>query len=60
MVRKFFYGDDPLGKKSKKAAGAVSTEGAGRKKVFALNASAFIQKKMAEQQAKDSKKGEKK
>lgn len=57
MARKFFYGDDPLGKKSKKSTGAG--DGA-RKKVFGLNASAFIQKKMAEQQAKDSEKDEKK
>lgn len=58
MVKKFFYGDDPLGKKSKKSAG--TGDGAGRKKVFGLNASAFIQKKMAEQQAKDSEKDDKK
>lgn len=57
MARKFFYGDDPLGKKSKKSTGAGD---GGRKKVFGLNASAFIQKKMAEQQAKDSEKDEKK
>lgn len=58
MARKFFYGDDPLGKKSKKSTGA--SEGTGRKKVFGVNASAFIQKKMAEQQAKESDKDEKK
>ena len=50
MVKKFFYGDDPLGKREKKSAG--SADGAGRKKVFGLNASAFIQRKMAEQQTK--------
>lgn len=58
MVKKFFYGDDPLGKREKKSAG--SAEGAGRKKVFGMNAAAFIQKKMAEQQAKaDDKEGKK-
>ncbi len=58
MVKKFFFGDDPLGKREKKSAS--STDGAGRKKVFGLNASAFIQRKMAEQQAKaDEKEGKK-
>lgn len=58
MVKKFFYGDDPLGKREKKSAG--SAEGAGKKKMFGLNASAFIQRKMAEQQAKaDEKEGKK-
>ena len=50
MVKKVFFGDDPAGKRDKKPA--VSADAAGRKKVFGLNASAFIQKKMAEQQAK--------
>lgn len=58
MVKKFFYGDDPLGKREKKSAG--SADGAGRKKVFGLNASAFIQRKMAEQQAKADDKDQKK
>lgn len=58
MVKKFFYGDDPLGKRDKKSAG--SAEGGGKKKVFGLNASAFIQKKMAEQQAKADEKDQKK
>lgn len=58
MVKKFFYGDDPLGKREKKSAG--SAEGSGKKKVFGLNASAFIQRKMAEQQAKADEKDQKK
>lgn len=58
MVKKFFYGDDPMGKRDKKSGG--SADGAGRKKVFGLNASAFIQKKMAEQQAKADEKDQKK
>lgn len=58
MVKKFFFGDDPLGKREKKSAS--STDATGRKKVFGLNASAFIQRKMAEQQAKaDEKEGKK-
>ena len=58
MVKKFFFGDDPLGKRDKKSTTAGD---AGRKKVFGLNASAFIQRKMAEQQAKeDQKKDDKK
>ena len=58
MVKKFFYGDDPLGKREKKSAG--SADGTARKKVFGLNASAFIQRKMAEQQAEaDGKEGKK-
>lgn len=58
MVKKFFFGDDPLGKREKKSAGPA--DGTGRKKVFGLNASAFIQRKMAEQQAKaDEKEGKK-
>lgn len=59
MVKKFFFGDDPLGKRDKKSAS--TGEAAGRKKVFGLNASAFIQRKMAEQQAKEENaKGDKK
>ncbi len=58
MVKKFFFGDDPLGKREKKSAS--STDGVGRKKVFGLNASAFIQRKMAEQQAKADEKDQKK
>ena len=58
MVKKFFYGDDPLGKRDKKSAS--STEGAAKRKVFGLNASAFIQRKMAEQQAKADEKDQKK
>lgn len=53
MVKKFFFGDDPMGKRAdKKSTGDAS----GRKKVFGLNASAFIQRKMAEQQAKEENK----
>lgn len=59
MARKFFYGEDPLGKKAKKQTGS-SASPAGRKKLFGMNASDFIQKKMAEQQAKDEEKDEKK
>ena len=58
MVKKFFFGDDPLGKREKKSAAA--SDGAGRKKVFGLNASAFIQRKMAEQLAKADEKDQKK
>lgn len=58
MVKKFFHGDDPAGKRDKKSA--TPTDGAGRKKLFGMNASAFIQKKMAEQQAKEKDKDQKK
>ena len=58
MVRKFFYGEDPLGKKAKKPTGTGAASG--QKKLFGMNASAFIQKKMAEQQAKEDDKDEKK
>lgn len=56
MGKKVFFGDDPLGKREKKSP--ASADGAGRKKVFGLNASAFIQRKMAEQQAKEDEKKE--
>lgn len=54
MVKKFFFGDDPMGKRDKKSTAAG--DASGRKKVFGLNASAFIQRKMAEQQAKEENK----
>ena len=58
LALELFTYEDPLGKRAKKPAG--SADGTGRKKVFGLNASAFIQRKMAEQQAKaDEKEGKK-
>ena len=58
MGKKVFYGDDPLGKREKKSAAPAG--GAGSKKAFGLNASAFIQRKMAEQKAKEDDKDQKK
>ncbi len=58
MGKKVFFGDDPLGKREKKSA--PSAGGAGGKKSFGLNASAFIQRKMAEQKAKEDDKDQKK
>ena len=55
MVKKFFFGDDPMGKRDKKSATAGDASGR-KKNVFGLNASAFIQRKMAEQQAKEENK----
>jgi|GEM_PF-842912 len=58
MVKKFFYGDDPLGKREKKSASSI--QGVPKRKVFGLNASEFIQRKMAEQQAKSDGQDQKK
>ncbi len=55
MVRKFFYGDHPFaGKPGKQSGGKTS----GKAKVFGLNPKAFIERKMAEQQAKSDEKPE--
>lgn len=60
MARKFFPGDDPLGRQQKKSdsKGNLGLTGGstGKKKLFGMNASSFIEKKMAESQAKQDEK----
>lgn len=60
MVRKFFPGDDPLGRNKKKAdsKGNLGLTGGstGKKKLFGMSASSFIEKKMAAAQAKKDEK----